>query len=439
MKKFILLIATTAFLSNAMAQKTSDILKQQAGEGVKEGATLATENTADKVTNKVLNSIFSKKNKKAKKDNSTPPPSPATNNTNSNAATGNATASNLPVNISSDTSIQTYSKYDFVPGDKILVFEDFSKDAIGDFPENWNTNSTGETVTVSGQPGNWLMLNKKGIFKPEDINNLPDNFTLEFDLIYSGDNPSLQLFLVSGGDDKGKLTFDIGKRSGVDIGIQPILRDKGGIVHIYSYNEGENTIDNQIQFQNNGEAKIKVSVWRQKQRMRVYINQEKVFDLPRAFTAGKDYNTVMFDLWSDSENPNKYLIGNIKLAVGEPDTRNKLINEGKFSTTGILFDVNSAIIKPESYGTLKDIAGILQDNANVHVKIIGHTDSDGDAAMNLGLSKKRADAVKSFLESEFKIDASRMETDGKGASDPVADNKSSAGKAQNRRVEFIKL
>jgi outer membrane protein OmpA-like peptidoglycan-associated protein len=129
----------------------------------------------------------------------------------------------------------------------------------------------------------------------------------------------------------------------------------------------------------------------------------------------------------------------MKLAVGEPDTRNKLINEGKFSTTGILFDVNSASIKPESYGSLKDVADVLKDNANIHVKIIGHTDNDGDAAMNMALSKKRAESVKSALVSDFSIDASRLETDGKGASEPVAPNTTPQGKAQNRRVEFVKL
>ncbi len=274
---------------------------------------------------------------------------------------------------------------------------------------------------------------------PEYINNLPDNFTLEFDLLYVGANPWLELFLLSGGNGKGALQADVNKRSGVQIGIQPIPRDKGGLAHIYSYDGGDKVMDNQVQFQNNGNTKIKVSIWRQKQRLRVYLDQNKVFDLPRAFPAGKIYNMAMFQLWSEFENDNKYLIGNIKLAVGAPDTRNKLISEGKFSTTGILFDVNSANIKPESYGSLKDIAGVLQDNSNVRVKIIGHTDSDGDAAMNLALSKKRAEAVKSFLENEFKIDASRMETDGKGASDPAASNNTAEGKAQNRRVEFVKL
>lgn len=436
MKKFILLIATTAFLNYAMAQSTGDLLKQQAGQGVKEGANIATQQTANKVTDKVLNSIFSKKKKK---DKTTQSQNASSNITNNNATTNPSTTNNVAVNNPSNASIQTYSKYDFVPGEKVLAYEDFSKDAIGDFPENWNTNASGQTVTVSGQSGQWLMLNKKGIYRQDDVNNLPDNFTYEYDLIYAGSPPYIETFLVSGGDDKGKLSYDIGKRSGVDIGIQPIPRDKGGIARIYDYNEGEKILENQVQFQNNGDNKIKVSVWRQKQRMRVYINQEKVFDLPRAFPTGKTYNTAMFELWSDAENQDKFLISNIKLAVGEPDTRNKLITEGKFSTTGILFDVNSANIKPESYGSLKDIADVLQDNANVRVKIIGHTDSDGDASMNLALSKKRAEAVKNTLQTDFKIDASRMETDGKGASDPVADNKTSAGKAQNRRVEFVKL
>ena len=68
----------------------------------------------------------------------------------------------------------------------------------------------------------------------------------------------------------------------------------------------------------------------------------------------------MFELWGDMNNDNdRYIFGNIKLAVGSPDTRNKLITEGKFVTSGILFDVNSDKIKPESYGVMKDIANVL--------------------------------------------------------------------------------
>lgn len=447
MKSFILLLIAFTLLKNAEAQKVGDLLKQQAGEGVKEGATVATEQTANKVTDKVLGKLFSKKqkNNKTNANNNnagTNDTSPATNSTaaNTNNNTQEKNQQNTPA------SLATYSRFDFVPGDKVLVYEDFSRDAIGDFPENWNTNSAGETVTVSGETGNWLMINKKGIFKPEDINNLPDNFTLEFDLIYSSDSyiPFLQALFLSAGngkDGKQELNADFGynKRSGINLGIQPIPRDKGGIATIYAYNAGDKIMDNQIQFQNNGATKIKVSIWRQKQRLRVYLDQNKVFDLPRAFSPGETYNTMMFQTWSDFPNQDKYIISNMKLAVGEPDTRNKLISEGKFSTTGILFDVNSATIKPASYGSLKDIADVLKENVTIHVKIIGHTDGDGDATMNLALSKKRAEAVKSALVDEFAIDASRLETDGKGASDPVATNKTPEGKAQNRRVEFVKL
>ncbi|MGH2564459.1 MAG: hypothetical protein ACRDE5_08100, partial [Ginsengibacter sp.] len=203
MKKIILLVALFTFLHNVNAQKTGDILKQQAGAGVKEGAAIATETTANKVTDKVLNSIFSKKNKK-KKDKTTQSSDAATNNTNSNAATNSATANSVAVNNPSDASLQTYSKYDFIPGEKVLAYEDFAQDAVGEFPLKWNTNSSGEIVTASGQTGNWLMINKKGLFMPEFINNLPDNFTLEYDLIYSGSDylPFLQLLLLSTGNGK---------------------------------------------------------------------------------------------------------------------------------------------------------------------------------------------------------------------------------------------
>lgn len=432
MKKYLLLFAFNAFLSHAMAQSTSDILKQQAGQGVREGARAATETTADKVTNKLLGKLFSGKKKKQQGNTVNQQPGSAANNNTSN---------DVSVNNAKTTNLQTYSKYDFVPGEKVLVYEDFSQDAIGDFPENWNTNSAGETVTASGETGHWLMLNKRGVFLQQDINNLPDNFTYEFDLIYTGDDnaPELQLFLVNSPDTKNKMNPDIGTRSGVILGIQRLTRDQGGYVHIYDFTDGAKMIDNQVTFSNNGERKLKVSIWRQKQRMRVYINQDKVLDLPRAFAAGNVYNTAMFKIWTDMPTQDKYLLGNIKLAAGDADTRARLITEGKFSTTGILFDVNSATIKPESYGSLKDIADVLQASPGVRIKIIGHTDNDGDGAMNLALSKKRAAAVKSFLQSNFNIDPSRMETDGMGATEPVADNNTPAGKAQNRRVEFVKL
>jgi outer membrane protein OmpA-like peptidoglycan-associated protein len=184
-------------------------------------------------------------------------------------------------------------------------------------------------------------------------------------------------------------------------------------------------------------TKMRVSVWIQKQRLRLYINEAKILDLPRLLPPGMTCNKLEFV--SNSYEGNNSLMTNVRISYGAPDTRNKLLTTGKFVTHGITFDVNSDKIKPESYGTLKDIASVLKDNATVKVKIIGHTDSDGDAAANLDLSKRRATSVKNELVKSFGIDASRLETDGKGKTEPIAPNDTPVNKAQNRRVEFIKM
>ncbi len=183
---------------------------------------------------------------------------------------------------------------------------------------------------------------------------------------------------------------------------------------------------------------MKVAIWRQKTRIRIYFNEEKVVDVARALNAPA-YNALVFGLTTARTEPDQYFITNLRLATGAPDLRNKLLTEGKFVTTGILFDANSDRIKPESYGVLKEIAATLKENASLKVKITGHTDSDGEAAYNLNLSKQRAAAVKAALATEFGIDADRMETDGKGESAPVDKATTPAAKANNRRVEFEKL
>jgi len=100
--------------------------------------------------------------------------------------------------------------------------------------------------------------------------------------------------------------------------------------------------------------------------------------------------------------------------------------------------VNSDRIKPESYGALKEIAGVLKGNAELKVLIVGHTDSDGDAALNLDLSKRRAASVRIDLVRGLAIEEARMDTHGKGESKSVDKNDTMAGKANNRRVQFIK-
>jgi OmpA-OmpF porin, OOP family len=165
--------------------------------------------------------------------------------------------------------------------------------------------------------------------------------------------------------------------------------------------------------------------------------QQQVAELEKEIADAK-INGLVYWLQGPGQDASYYM-SNLRLAVGVPDTRKKILEQNKWVTHGILFDVNSDKIKPESYGTLKEMATVLKENPDLKVKIVGHTDADGSDAANLDLSKKRAAAVKESLAKEFGIDESRMETDGKGESEPIDTDTTSAGKANNRRVEFIKI
>jgi outer membrane protein OmpA-like peptidoglycan-associated protein len=102
----------------------------------------------------------------------------------------------------------------------------------------------------------------------------------------------------------------------------------------------------------------------------------------------------------------------------------------------IHFDFDKATIKKESYGILDDVASVLKSNPQIKkVRVEGHTDSIGSDTYNQKLSEKRANAVKDYLVGKG-IEASRLEAVGYGESRPIADNKTAAGRAQNRRTEF---
>ncbi|RPI60444.1 MAG: hypothetical protein EHM44_10405, partial [Ignavibacteriales bacterium] len=81
-----------------------------------------------------------------------------------------------------DVKFSSSSKYDFIPGDKVILYDDFSQDAVGDFPALWTTNSAGEINTINIAPGNWFNLNSTdgNYFLLNDIE-FPKNFIIEFD------------------------------------------------------------------------------------------------------------------------------------------------------------------------------------------------------------------------------------------------------------------
>lgn len=370
---------------------------------------------------------------------------------------GDVAYSNRPSDtmISENENRTSYqSKFDFVPGDKIVLWEDFTEDAVGDFPAKWNTSGSGEVVILDGLERKWLMMQANSNFALSDLLSLPENCTIQFDIMLTlpfdrithplnfcmGDikNPGnyLNTSHYSLNDNKN-ITFWLTMHPGED------KSDSAGYGNYLMNNTStSNLVNEKVSLPGFLDLKeklpLKVSIWKQKQRIRVYMNENKVLDLPKILPTEMNINTLV---WSTAfyQGDNKYFISNLRVASGDPDTRNKLITEGKLVSNGILFNVNSSIIKPESYGVLKGIANVLKENNQVRVMIVGHTDSDGADDANQELSLKRAIAIKHALSSDFKINDSRMETDGKGESEPLLPNSNSVNKANNRRVEFVKI
>ncbi len=119
------------------------------------------------------------------------------------------------------------------------------------------------------------------------------------------------------------------------------------------------------------------------------------------------------------------------------DLQAKPTDRGMVVTLGdVLFDVNKATLKPGADRTIERLQTFLQEHAGVHVMIEGHTDGTGSSEYNADLSRRRAEAVASALESRG-VDRGRVSARGMGEDYPVASNDTVAGRQQNRRVEIV--
>ena len=440
MNKFLLLGVCFCFFSQLQAQNLGRRIVINTKSQTEGRVESKTSETVDRAFNKMEEGVSNLFKKKGKSQNSENESSESEDTMTGQNGAGHADQSGeTNPNDRSSSSLQTYSNFDFIPGERVIAFEDFSQDAVGDFPARWNTNSSGEVVTIEGLEGKWLLFSDEGVLYPEFVEALPENCTIEFDLaVIRGNEVLTKLAFIDENQSPNLLAF--GTTNATIIELEPTI----GNTVIFSYNaNGDAVIENskpQKQFfipEGEEYAFVKVSIWKQKSRLRVYLNESKIWDIPRAFQADGKYRFALGTSTFFLEN-REFLMSNLRFAVGQPDTRSKLITDGKFITQGIVFDSGSATIKPESFGVLKEIAAVLSENPSVSVHIIGHTDSDGDVNLNQSLSQKRAESVKSALSVQFGIDAGRMSTEGKGESEPIADNGTSDGKAQNRRVEFIK-
>jgi len=395
--------------------KTVNRVNQNIDKGIDKGL----DTVEDEVTGK---------NKKTDKDQTATPETGKTDPKNSGE-----NSENRVDNMQEQQSFQSFSKYDFVPGDKVLLYEDFSQDAVGDFPALWTTNKSGEVNTLSVAPGNWLNLNATEgnwrFLKPIEF---PKNFILEFDIVPKKAGGRYAVGVAIYGENAFKEMSDpYASKTGLIVNVAKTGWETQGI------KAGNPKITGNSQVKPVLEEKVNhVIIWVQNRRVRIYHQGEKVLDMPTNLYEDSKFTRLAFQLYRGASCSS--YITNVKITTASPDTRNKLLTEGKLVTYGIYFDVNKDVVKPESYGTLNDIAKILNEVPDVKVKIVGHTDADGADAANLDLSKRRAASVKNELVKTFNVKGDRLVTDGMGEGQPVAPNDTPSNKALNRRVEFIK-
>ncbi len=350
-----------------------------------------------------------------------------------------------------ETGVKSFSKYDFIPGEQIIYYDNFEQEVIAELPVNWNTNGSGEVVTLNNMPGKWLRMHKPFVYLTSNQKEFGENYTVEFDVIMQLKNtgwmfPEFSLNLLSTNGEPSTSNNFLRENKKYASVIANIAPGEGtSRAKVNSFADNKEWFRSEAKTLNtlhkNWGKPIHVALQVQKERLRIWINEEKAFDIPKGVPLAYKMNQLLFQVGYTNYPEEQYgiYVSNIKVATGKADTRHKLIDEGKFSTTAILFDVNEATIRPESAGVIKEIATVLSEHKDIKVKIIGHTDNDGTDASNLTLSQKRAAAVKEALVNDHGINASSIETGGKGESIPVADNKTKEGKAANRRVEFIKL
>lgn len=425
---FQLSVATNA--NAQILQKLKDKLKERQDKKIEEAE--------DKLLDQVEAGVDSLGNPKTKSTGKTKTTTVG-ENTNSDAST--VRLSNQPV---------AYRKSDFIRGDKIIFEEKFENETIGDYPKSWLSNGGGEIVSFDKMEGKWMRGVNGFSHMPDFIDSLPQNFTLEFDLINEEKDNDYNEFHFYLANAEGKNINDIihnQSSTGFMVNID-FYHD------VLSYNNWTNpetpakgfmalgsppSIDidelNAFNFK-----KMHFAFTRQNGRLKLYLNSTKIFDINAAFPKNMTLNQLVLQTNSDHNNKNAAVdFSNILLAETIQDLRSDFMASGKYSTSALLFETNSDKLIETSYPVIGMIATYLQKNPAIKLKVIGHTDNTGDEKVNLTLSKKRAAAVIKELVDYYKIEASRLLADGVGSSMPIVSNDEPSGRAKNRRVEFIKM
>ena len=318
----------------------------------------------------------------------------------------------------------TWAKYDFIPGEEVFFEDDQEGEENGEFPSRWDIYS-GNVENAKLGNDNVIMFREDSWIMPYLDNAqsayLPEVFTLEFDCYFNkGEN--YQGYSV--------LFYDKLNQKHIDLGECKVYWNRIIMGRFEGQYPGASA---------NANAEMEgwrhVSISFNKRALKAYLDDTRILNIPNITT-----RPTGISIWGDFNQYNeKYsYIKNIRLARGGVKLYDRMMQDGKIIATGIRFDVGKATLRPESMGIINNIAEMMKEHPELKFSIEGHTDSDGDMELNQKLSEERAKTVMKQLVS-MGIAADRLSAKGYGESNPIASNNTPEGKANNRRVEFVKI
>jgi len=313
--------------------------------------------------------------------------------------------------------------YDFVPGERVIFYSDFTDDQVGNFPERLTfVEGNMEVAELGGRRVLRATTQSKiTIPLPEA---LPQRFSIEVDVINrpSLDGTDFYLRGSVGRTDDASTSIIAWGSDGVQM-----LGGGGGEVRL------ANNEANRLRYRG---KPAQLRILGDGKYIKVYLDEKRLANVPNANFARTKTLHLVID--ARSENNAAY-ISRIRVAEGRKSLYDDIAANGRAVTQGLVFDTGSDKLRPESTPTMKAIAAILEQHPELKLRIEGHTDNVGAKDANKTLSEKRAAAVKATLVADYHVNGGRLDSKGFGDSKPAGPNTTAEGRSNNRRVELVKM